>query len=210
MYTLLIDEAATLPDPKDRFVIIAAVVTKRAHGLEKIIISARKRIPFKGKRKKERKTSELKFYTAGDKTRKFILQEIAKRKIKIFVLIVDKKGRRIADNPENYGLLVAKLLLKITRKLKRRINLILVDQHFDSAEKRGRFKDIIEKVVGRPLNLFQVDSLEDKRINLADFVAGAPLADVTGKNKEFKEIIKSKIVVELKISWQDIARKKSG
>src|SRR3989338_1001967 len=107
-YTL-IDESGRLTDPGDKILIFAALVTENLSELEKIIIRARKRNPKKGKRRKER-LSELKFSLTGDNTRLFVLKELAKQKISVYSLVIDKGGRKITDDPSNYALLIGKML----------------------------------------------------------------------------------------------------
>jgi len=60
--TVFIDESGTLPDPKDKVVIVAAVGTEAPKQLLTISKSVRK---FQKK-----KTTEIKFYRAGERTKK--------------------------------------------------------------------------------------------------------------------------------------------
>ena len=75
-YEIFIDESGTLADPKDRFVVVAAVASQDPSVLIKLIPKAHKRIPPKKKLKKERLISEFKFRNVGDKTKERILKEI--------------------------------------------------------------------------------------------------------------------------------------
>ncbi len=68
--TVFIDESGTLPDPKDKVVIVAAVGTDIPEKIDVIIKEIRK----KGKFRKQ--TCELKFYTSGDRTRTSFLKRI--------------------------------------------------------------------------------------------------------------------------------------
>ena len=130
----LIDESGRIYDPNDKILVFAVIVAENLSELEKIIIRARQRIPKKGKRKYER-LSEIKFSLTGDNTRLFILNELAKYQVKIYVLIIDKQGRKIQDDPENYAFLIAKALKTVIRdspKLKH----ILIDRHFNFITQR--------------------------------------------------------------------------
>ncbi len=69
----LIDEGGRLYDPRDRILVISAVVSPTLVGLDKIVNKARERIPVKGKRRRER-LSEIKFSLCGDKTREYVLR----------------------------------------------------------------------------------------------------------------------------------------
>ncbi len=105
----LIDESGRIYDPNDKILVFAVILAENLSELEKIIIKARQRIPKKGKRKYER-LSEIKFSLTGDNTRQFILKELVRYKVKIYALIIDKQGRKIHDTPENYALLIGRVL----------------------------------------------------------------------------------------------------
>src|SRR3989338_2442598 len=126
-YTL-IDESGRLTDPGDKILVLVALITENLSELEKIIIRARRRIPTKGKRRKER-LSELKFSLTGDNTRLFVLKELAKQKVSVYSLVIDKGGRKITDDPSNYALLIGKVL-KLSLSDHPRLTHILIDRHF--------------------------------------------------------------------------------
>ena len=67
-FTIFIDESGTLPDIKDRVIVIAAVGTNTPIVIDDIFKTLQK------KEKLRKKTGELKFYTAGDKTKQFFLK----------------------------------------------------------------------------------------------------------------------------------------
>jgi len=62
--TIYIDESGTLPDPNDKLVVVAAVGTPSPERIDIILKQAKKKTSLK------KSTGELKFYTAGDKTKK--------------------------------------------------------------------------------------------------------------------------------------------
>src|SRR3989338_11158371 len=97
-YDIFIDESGTLADPADRFVVVAAVASKNAISLVKLIPKARKRLPPKRKLKRERLISEFKFRSVGHKTKGRILKEISKADLALFVTVVDKERRSVSDN----------------------------------------------------------------------------------------------------------------
>ncbi|MBU0511716.1 MAG: hypothetical protein KKD28_08305 [Chloroflexi bacterium] len=97
----LIDESGRLFDPNDPVVIIAAVIADTSNRrLDRLLPKIRRRLPTKGKRKRERHKKELKFYTTSSKTRHQVLAAIAKQLATLFVLIVEKDGASIEDTPE--------------------------------------------------------------------------------------------------------------
>jgi hypothetical protein len=59
------------------------------------------------------KLKEIKFYYAGQKTKKQFLSGIASANFEIFALIVNKKGRKIADTLENFAILIIDLINEI-------------------------------------------------------------------------------------------------
>lgn len=98
-YYVLLDESGTLPDPRDKYIVVGAIGLsdiKKGIGVLKNITSSL--------RKKEAKITELKFYYAGERTRRKVLSGIVLEEFEIFVLIVDKQRRKIADTPENFAL----------------------------------------------------------------------------------------------------------
>src|SRR3989344_6798030 len=103
-FTILIDESGTLPDPKDRVIVVAAVGTYTPRVIDKIFSGLKKKSKIKGK------TGELKFYTAGEKTKQLFFEKITHEDFKIFVLVVEKMGRKIPDTPEHFALICWLLL----------------------------------------------------------------------------------------------------
>ena len=61
---------------------------------------------------KQRKVNikEIKFYHAGQNTKRQFLSGIASVNFKIFAIIIDKKNRKIIDSPENFSMLVRDLI----------------------------------------------------------------------------------------------------
>jgi len=101
-FTIFIDESGTLPDPKDKVVIVAAVGVDATEDLLDVNNKVRKKIKFL---KRERGISEIKFYRAGERTKFFYLKKMAEKEIDIFALIVEKDKMKIADNPNNFAIL---------------------------------------------------------------------------------------------------------
>ena len=121
--TIFVDESGTLPDPKDSVVIIAAVGTKIPSRLRKINNEVRKYLKMK-------KTPEIKFYTAGDRTRKAYLKAISKENLEIFVLTVEKAGKKISDSPQNFALLCWFLLEDCLNLYHKNLKEVTFDRHF--------------------------------------------------------------------------------
>ncbi|TAL62807.1 MAG: hypothetical protein EPN88_12890 [Bacteroidetes bacterium] len=201
----LIDESGRIYDPNDKILVFAVVIADNLSGLEKIIIRARQRVPKKGKRRMER-LSEIKFSLTGDNTRFFILKELAKYQVKIYSLIIDKQGRKIQDNPENYAFLIEEIL-KTPIRDNPNLTHILIDRHFTFITQREKFNLYMQKRYGNKLFIEHVDSLQNPVITIADFVAGAVRVAYTKKILRFKECIE-KFVMEEKIhTWREIKKR---
>ncbi len=75
-FTIFIDESGTLPDPKDKIVIVAAVGVDNPSEIFDINNKVRKKIKFL---KKEKEIPEIKFYRAGKHTKFFYLKKMAEK-----------------------------------------------------------------------------------------------------------------------------------
>lgn len=197
---VFIDESGTLPDPKDKVIVIGAVGTKTPERIEKII----KEIQRKTRLKKT--TGELKFYTAGDKTKRLFFERIAKEEIDIFILSIDKMGRKIPDTYENYAILCW-LLLEDVFDFYKEVRQIIFDRHFSKLQDINSFNRRLEDLLQKKLKVIHVDSKKDKKVNVADMIAGAVLAKETGKEQEFCKLMKNKIVSERRLNWTAAKRK---
>ena len=89
-YYVFIDESGTLPDVKDKFIIVAGVGAEKIKDSKDLI----SRI-LKSLRQRKIKIKELKFYYSGDRTKVQILSGMVSCGFEIFILAVDKKGRKI-------------------------------------------------------------------------------------------------------------------
>lgn len=202
--TIVIDEAGTLPDPKDKVVIMAAVGTDARKILLNIVKRVRQKIRPK---KKEKQISEIKFYRAGERTKLFYLRELSNSDIDVFVLVVEKDNQKIADSPENFALLSYILInecLLFYRDGK--IREVVFDKHFHRERDLIKFNNVLLKLLGKELPLSHLESEENPEVNAADMIAGSLLWKHTGKNDKFYKIIKDKVISEKIINWKE-ARK---
>lgn len=194
---IFIDESGTLPDPKDTIIVLAAVVSISPEELVKISKYVRKFL-------KKKNTQEIKFYTLGDRTKKKFLKLLSNQNIDIFVLIIEKKGKKIEDSPENFALLSSFLLEDCLLFYKNTTIEIVFDRHFHRKKDQEKFNLILAKLLKRQVKILHVNSQEDTRVNAADIVAGSALWSSTGKSAIFFEIIKNKVVVEKRVSWKQL------
>ena len=200
---IYIDESGTLPDPDDQVIILAAA----GFNDKKTVFKIFKKIRDKVKSKKEKPLHEIKFYNAGLKTKKLFFQELKELPLNIFILIVDKKGQVIADNPENFALL-SSLLLKdcLSFYEKDQIEEIIFDRHFHKLKDQNVFNSLLSELLDRKFTLKHIDSLEDPLVNIADMVAGSFLAYVRQKNQGFHHLISDKIITENRLNWKEAKR----
>jgi len=198
---IFIDESGTLPDVSDRYIVLAALVASNPQGLEKILPKFRKKTPLKGSRKKEKQVREFKFHYVGDITRRRVLEEIISKNIKIYVLVVNKIGRKIKDSPENYGKLIKSLVTTLIRK--ENPKKIYIDKHFGSKNDSEKLQSFLDSINDQ-VEFKQVDSVADPRIDLADFIAGAVLRKFRVEDKTFYNIISSRISWEKTKKWNEL------
>lgn len=197
--TVFIDESGTLPDPKDRVVIVAAVGTEMPEKLISINKSVRKL--------QKKKDSEIKFYKAGERTKKRFLEKLSKENVEIFVLVVEKEGKKIDDTPENFALLCWLILEDCLVFYQEGIKEVVFDRHFHKRCDQESFNQILFKLLGKKINVSHVDSQKDQRVNSADMVAGSLLWEKTGKDARFYQLIKPKIISEKLVNWRQIKKK---
>ena len=203
--TIFIDESGTLPDPKDKVVIVAAVGTKLPDKLLEIEKKIRKGLR---QQKKKDNIAEIKFYHAGDKTKQKFLELLLKCEIDIFVLIIQKDQQRITDSPENFALLSYLLIEQVLFFYPAdRIEKIIFDKHFHQTKDLALFSRLLLKFLKRQIKIQHVDSLADSRVNSADMVAGSLLWKYTGKDDKFYKIICDKIISENVLHWKQAKRK---
>jgi hypothetical protein len=198
--TIFVDESGTLPDPRDRVIVVAAVGVKDLSALNLIFKSVRKR------RIGKEKSFELKFYKAGDKTKKTFFNKLSKEELSIFILIIDKMGRLIKDSPENFAILCGLLISEVMRSIK--IQKVIFDRHFQRRIDEEEFNEALLQFLNNPnLSFEHVRSQENILVNVADMIAGAVLAKETKKDAQFYEIIKDKIISEIKLNWSEAKRR---
>lgn len=197
---VFIDESGTLPDIKDKVIVIAAVGTTSPEIIGKIIKFASK------KGKLRRQTGELKFYTAGNKTKLSFFKSISSENLDIFVLIVEKLGRKIPDTPEHFAVLCG-LLLNDLLSFYSEIAEVIFDKHFSRSNDIEKFNKFLTNFLLIKLHFTHVDSKKDNRVNIADMIAGAVLANETGKSTEFYGMLEKRIISEKRLNWIEAKRK---
>lgn len=199
--TLFIDESGTLPDYRDKIIVVAAAGVYSPRKIEAIIKSVRKRGKFR------KLTGEVKFYTSGEKSKVLFFKKLVEEKFDIFVLVVDKMGRKIEDTPENFAIICG-LLLQSVLSFYSEINEIIFDRHFNKEEDIEKFNKVLEEFFNKKLpRINHVVSQKNRLVNVADMIAGAVLAKETGKDLRFYKIFEKSVVAELRLNWPEAKRK---
>ncbi|MDO8515073.1 MAG: DUF3800 domain-containing protein [bacterium] len=203
-----LDESPGISDANYFFCVDIVVDSEKAgKKLSKIIRLARNRL-----NKKYKNTSELKFNNTDEKTRVFILSEIAKTNLGIVVLILDKDGRKIEDNPVNYGIAVGITIIESLAVYK---NIVLtVDKRYktgkDFLEFEKTAKNVFDKLSPRGTNfIFETpaESENNPGIQIADFVAGAFNAKYNRSNSCYAEILRGNIKKEIVAKWTETKKR---
>ncbi len=197
----LIDESGRLSDPRDPVFVLAMIVAFELPSLARIIPSARRGIPSKGKSKKERSLAEIKFSVVGDGTKERVLLRLSKAPVEIYALIITKEGRSIADTPEHMALLAARLV-RYVRDPSVRPTHLLIDRHFTSVSQRAAFDTCLEASLKRPVFIEHLDSQQHSIMCLPDFVAGAVRVAVARGDTRWYDILKERIAGEEYVSWR--------
>ena len=199
--TVFVDESGTLPDPEGEVVVVAAVGVGSPQKVERIIKTVRKKGSFR------KGVGEIKFYTAGDKSKTLFFQELVEAGFDLFVLTVDKMGRKIPDSPRHFALLCWLLLTEVLNFYPG-IREVIFDRHFHREKDIEEFNQVLGELLGSNMpTVKHVDSSENRKVNVADMVAGAVLAKETGREDRFYNVIKGRIICEARINWPEAKRK---
>lgn len=195
-----VDESGTLPDPKDKVIVIAAVGTLSPGQLGNVFKEIAK------SKNQKRPGGEIKFYTAGEKTKRAFFDKVAKQQIEIFIMVVDKRGRKIPDSPGNYAILCWLLISEILNFYSGDVEIIF-DRHFTSATQLREFNQALTSMLGKPIRIKHLNSQTNKIINFSDMIAGAVLAKETNKNSSYFTAIEGKIITALRVNWPEAKRR---
>ena len=203
-YFVFVDESGTLPDVKDKFIVIAGVGAEKAKDAKDLI----SRI-LKSLRQRKIKIKEVKFYYSGERTKIQILSGIISCGFDIFIIAIDKKNRKISDTPENFALLISELINEINLWKPRRNLKIIIDRHFHRKNDEKSFNNFLQEKVKKNVNynIQHTNSQQNIIVNLADFATGANLAKYNKNKFQFYDIIKENILFEKIVNWPALKRK---
>lgn len=197
---IFIDESGTLPDPKNNVIVLAGVATNLPKDLAKVLNSIKKR---PNPNRKSQMKREIKFYTAGNRTRTGYLKLLRNLNVAIFALAVQKGRQIITDSPENYAVLSWLLLIDCFAYYKKEKIHLIFDRHFHNKTDERKFFLTLENLFGKPLSQETADSLKNPGITAADMVAGSILSFQINKNPEFYKLIEEKMTSLKIIHWKE-------
>ena len=206
-----LDESPGLSD-KALFFCVDIISTSREtnQNLKKILKRTRKRIV----RKKLKSLPELKFHNSNERTRKFVLKEIAKQDVKSVVLIIDKQKRKVKETPANYGTVVGATIAEFLSTYP--VLSLTVDKKYTSKKQEEEFLKVTQETVSKlatgGANVFfnaPVDSQKESIVQLADFVAGAFNVKYNQGKDHYAKIINDKVKIEKVLKWGRIEKKNS-
>lgn len=202
-YFVFGDESGGLANPQDRFAVVAAIGTPEPRKLGRVAKDTRKWLQRRGKA--HRQIDELHFYNAREETRRRLLTRLAEEKgSEIFLAILEKPQRIIANSPENYARTLYPLVKII---LEREPNTVFAfDKRFSKVSERDRVLQMLEEWGGSSLHFEQLSSQQNPCIQIADFVAGAALAKYQREEDSYLELVRERVVEELVLDWNELKK----
>lgn len=196
------DESPSLHD-KAFFFCVGILLTSDPD--EKHYKSLFKRIREKILNRKLRKVPEIKFSKSTEQVRRRVLKTIAKLPIKAIIYVVDTKGRRVADTPENYGIVIGFSIVEVLKFYKAII--LTVDKKFTNQRDQTEVEKIALKVVAKKAEKGILDfkthteSHKNSLLQIADFIAGAYHYKYNLKEDTYSNMIKHLIIEEKIADW---------
>ncbi len=200
--TAFVDEAGNLPDPRDRWVILAAIVAQHPHALQFIIPRARRK--QKRSELKKLRGRETKWVNAPDGLRQRVLADLSQHAVSIFWLGVDKENNSIEDTPENYGLMAIELLRECQAYYPSLQ--VCFDRRFDNPAREAHLNEIVTQAIPLAATPKHLDSQKDRRIQLADFVAGAVFQRLMRRGN-WMDLLEAQVVSGWTVKWKAVIQK---
>lgn len=199
-----VDEAANLAD-ENQFFIIGVVSTHSKKELRRILKRARKVVLGRS----NRQVPEIKSSRVVKRVAAYVIKRLVQKDVAIYVWIVDKEGRKVADTPENYGLVLGYALkygFKIADWDK-----VWVDKKYTKERDVRELNQILASTLGGSMFIQEkvvfTKSEKEPGLGLADFVAGSFYAAYNQSDDELVKILQPRVVMEEKVLWRKIKQK---
>ncbi len=147
---IFIDESGTLPDPTDEVVVISAVAVNSINELNVLFKKTKKR-------DSDTNSSEIKFYSSGDRTKKLFFQTLQSSSVQLYFLVLEKQDKKIADTPEHFAMVCSFLLniifccYKDVESLK-----FIFDRHFQKISDQNVFDNSMMSLLKKEINIAHV------------------------------------------------------
>lgn len=197
-----LDESPSLHD-KAYFFCVGILLTSGPN--EKHYKSLFKRVREKILNRKLKKVPEIKFSDSTDQVRKKVLEAITKLPIKAVVFVVDTDGRRVADTPENYGIVIGFSIVEVLKLYKTLI--LTVDKKFTNPKDHAEVEKVALKVISKKAEKGILDfkthaeSHKNSLLQIADFIAGTFHYKYNLKDDTYWKMIKYLIIEEKVEDW---------
>ena len=203
-----VDESSSLNN-EAKFFCVAILCTSHDQkvGLKRVLKKTRQKLL----KSQLRKLPELKFSNSRENVRIFVLSELAKLKVVVGVLVVDKGSRQVLDTPENYGLVVGSLVERLMRFYGAII--LNLDKRYTSPAQTERFMNVCqsfithESVAGTVLFNPPVESKENQFVQLVDFVAGAFNYKYNRGDSQYVNLFRKLVKFEDMVRWQELKKR---
>lgn len=204
------DESGSLADPGSEPVVVALVTTLDPMSLRFLVKEVHRRsLARKGKLYKERGLKEFKYATAGEKDKEEICHLLREKEVDIFVLAIKTDGKKVADSPENYGIVLLEIFEALFRHYKD-MNFdfqLALDRHYTNKRQIERLNEVIVTGLGIDIQPIHAESKSNPFIALADFVAGVFREECVYHAIGLSSILSKKVMFREEIFWRDIKRK---
>lgn len=204
-----LDESPSLSD-KNYFFCVGVLSTheKKNKQLAGILKDARRRVI----KKRLKSLAELKFHTSNERIKTFVLSRIVKQDVKLAAFVVDKEGRRVTDNPINYGLVIGAAIAEFSL-ICPALSLV-VDKRYTSTKEEQEFARVCQETINllapSGVSIFfnpPRDSMAESLLQLADFIAGAMNSKYNQKTGRYVDLIQDRLVIEKVVKWTDLKRR---
>lgn len=195
LYHAFVDESGNVtPFTSDEtFLIIAVLVVTHPRPLELIIKRAFRRFG-------PNLPGEMKATHSKDKTILWILEAIARQKVEIVAVVVDKRGiiKPLNDPEALYRQAMARAIRHCVARWPRLK--ITIDKRYTHRHLRQKLeraiREEITRVTEQMVLIEQIDSLGAKGLQVIDYVAWALRQKYQRGNTSYYQVIEDKIVIE--------------
>jgi hypothetical protein len=193
-YSFVDESGTTSPFSGSRYFVVALLDTRNPRKVELHVRRLHKRFGT------SLKSGEMKADASQEKTIKRFLSTIAREKIEIIAVVIDK--RRILRPPKSNETIYREAVsLAVSHAVRRwpRVEIFLDKRYTSKRLRKVLEKDIRERISDFPQQvviIHQEDSVGRKEIQAADFVSWAFFQKYERGNSQFYDIISGIVIVE--------------